>query len=238
MTEPKLKADKDAGNLSESAKTHCMDIFISHQYGRQEDVNNKFIEKGLAVEEDAITLYSRVTKKFYKKNDQRLFNDYIQGEPDIFQGESIEKADVVKDIKSSWSIFTFLRTYGKKINPLYEWQGVGYSWLTGAKEASVAYCLVNTPLPLIEAEKRKLWYQLGQPSETDKNYQEACEALEKSLTYDDIPLQQRVLEYTIEIKEESIGQIIPKVTKAREYLVSLQEELLKTGRFQDLKLTA
>lgn len=226
MTEPKLKADKDAGNLSESAKTHCMDIFIRQQYGRQDDIENRFVEKGLAVEEDSITLYSRVSKTFFKKNDKRLFNDFIQGEPDIFTGDTIETATSVKDIKSSWDIFTFYRTFGKKLNPLYEWQTKGYAFLTGAKNVSVAYCLVDTPEPLIEAEKRRMWYKLGQPNEDNELFQDACRVIERSMKYDDIPMNERILEYPVPVDPSEFELIKNKVIKAREYLVKLQNDLI------------
>lgn len=227
MVDPKSKAAKDAGELSESAKTHCMDIFISQQYGRKTDIQNKYVKKGLAVEEDAITLYSRVSKTFYKKNDKRLFNEYIQGEPDIYLGPEIENATHIKDVKSSWDIFTFFRTYCKDLSNLYEWQGKGYAWLTGAENASIAYCLVNTPPPLMEAEKRKMWYALGQPENDDENYMDACRVIERSMIYDDIPMHNRILEYDIDLSGDWKDQIILKVRQARGYLCRLQAELVK-----------
>lgn len=226
MTEPRSKAAKDAGELSESAKTHCMDIFISQQYGRQTDIHNKFIKKGFAVEEDAITLYSRVSKTLYKKNDKRLFNDYIQGEPDIYLGPVIEKSTHVKDIKSSWDIFTFFRTYNKELKSIYEWQGKGYAWLTSAENASIAYCLVNTPEPIIDSEKQSIWHKLGRPEHDNENFIDACKVLERSMIYDDIPMKQRVLEYDIDLSGDWQDQIIKKVRQARGYLVSLQCQLV------------
>src|ERR1051326_1890458 len=123
LTEPREKAK--AGQLSESAKTHMMDVYVSNKYGIQDDISNKYVEKGLSCEEDSITLYSRVNKVFFKKNTERLFNDFIQGEPDLFSGESIKTAQKIVDIKSSWSIYTYLRTFTKPVNNMYYWQGQG-----------------------------------------------------------------------------------------------------------------
>src|SRR5687768_9189256 len=102
MTEPKSAADKKAGNLGATAKKHLIEVYVNKVYGRQKDISTKYMEKGLAVEEDSITLYSRITKRMFKKNKERLRNAYIEGEPDIFLGPSIQKAELVVDTKSSW----------------------------------------------------------------------------------------------------------------------------------------
>ncbi len=215
---------KDIVVLSEGAKTHLTDIWISETKRRKADINNKFIEKGLAVEEDAITLYSRIKKQFFKKNETHLFNAFIKGTPDIFTGETIGSAIRIHDVKSSWSANTFYRTFIKKINELYYWQGVGYMWLTGALFFDLAYCLVNTPEPLIEAEKRSLWYKLGQPSDDNENWINAQAAIERNMRFDDIPMRERMLEYTIERNEADIELLTKKITAAREYLNWLDAE--------------
>ncbi len=52
MTEPQAKADKDAGNLSKTAKTHLLEIYIAEKYGRRKDVQTKQMKKGIQVEDD------------------------------------------------------------------------------------------------------------------------------------------------------------------------------------------
>ena len=217
MTEPKSKAAKEAGDLSETAKTHLIDIFVSAKYGRQSDITNKYVEKGLGVEDDSITLYSRVTKTFYKKNEERLTNDFITGLPDLYEGESIDKANLVIDIKSSWDIFTFFRTQAKDVNDLYYWQMLSYMALTGAKKAKLAYCLINTPDPLLMDEKRKLVWKMG-VLDTDPLYIEACEKLDLLHTYDDIPINERLYEIEIERDDDAIMAMYAKVAKARDWM--------------------
>lgn len=55
MTEP-----RSGNGLSETTKTHLVDLYVANKYGRNTDTFNKYVQKGLAVEEDSITLYSRV----------------------------------------------------------------------------------------------------------------------------------------------------------------------------------
>lgn len=226
MTEPKSKSDKDAGNLSEGAKTHLIDIYVSNKYGRQSDVQNKYITKGLLVEEESITLYSRYKKQYFKKNERHLSNDFIKGTPDLFTGLEISEADTIIDVKSSWDIFTFFRVKTKSINSLYWWQLQGYMALTGARSATLAYCLVNIPDVLIADEKRKLMWKMGCATDESPEFKEACEELDKLLRYDDIPLNEKVIEFNVERDDDAIESLYSKIEKARNYLNSIDMPVL------------
>lgn len=220
MVEPKAKSE----TLSETTKTHLIDKFVSYKYGRQTDISNKYIAKGLEVEEDSLTLYTRFKKIYDKpsrKNEQWLKNEFICGTPDLFYGESIDKAYHVVDLKSSWDIFTFFRTKSKKLNPMYYWQLQGYMALTGAKQATLAYCLIDTPDAMINDEKRKLLWKMGVTTEENADYQEACIEIEKLCLYSDIPLEERVLETIIERDDEKIKQLYTRIEQCREYLKTL-----------------
>jgi hypothetical protein len=225
MTNPKDKADKEAGNLSETAKSHLVDVYIRFKYNRKSDFSNKYVEKGLMVEEDSITLYSLLKKNFFKKNEQHLKNKYIQGTPDIFEGESIETADVIIDIKSSWDIFTFFKNFGKPIDTDYYWQLQGYMALTGAKKAQLAYCLIDTPETLINDEKRKLMYKMNAVTDQNTDYIKACEELELNMKFGDIPMKNRLIEFEVPRNEEDIVRIYSKVKKCREFLTKLEQQL-------------
>lgn len=218
MTEPQAKADKDAGNLSESAKTHLIDCYVAAKYGRHTDIRSKYIDKGNQVEEDSITLYSLFTNRFYKKNEERIDNEYISGCPDLFEGIDIRRADIILDIKSSWDIFTFFRVLTKKVNPIYYWQGQAYLWLTGAQKFKLVYCLVNTPEALIQDEERKLFYQMNAVTTDNPLYIDACGKLRELAIYDDINMSERVLPFEFERDIDDIDRMRQKVEKGRAYL--------------------
>ena len=232
MVEPKSKADKDAGNLSEGAKTHLIDVYVSTKYGRQTDIQNRYVNKGLMVEEDSITLYSRLKKTFFLKNEEHLKNAFIKGTPDLFTGKDIHHAEAIIDVKSSWDIFTFFRTHTKDVNSLYWWQLQGYMALTGAASANLAYCLINTPEMLVNDEKRKLMYKMGCATSESDDFIRACEELEKAMIYDDIPLHERLIEFQIERDEAAIQSIYKKVQKGREYLNLLEGQLVPNTELQ------
>lgn len=225
MTNPVNKSDKETGNLSEGAKAHLIDVYISNKFGRQTDISNKYIEKGLMVEEDSITLFSRVKKTFFQKNEIHLHNEFIKGTPDLYTGLEISAAESIIDLKSSWDIYTFFRVLSKDINSIYYWQLQGYMALTGAKKALLAYCLINTPEPMIEEEKRRLFYKMNVVTTESPVYVEACKELEKAMIYDDIPIHQRLIEFEVKRNVEDINRIYKKVEKARIFLNEFEMKL-------------
>jgi hypothetical protein len=214
MTEPRSKSEA----ISETTKTHLIDVYVSEVYGRKTEIFNKYISKGNQVEEDSITLFSRVNKEFFTKNEKHLSNDYIKGTPDLFQGASIDNADKIIDIKSSWDIFTYFRTRGKDMNKMYYWQLMGYIALTGAQSATLAYCLVDTPDTLLNDEKRKLHWKMGLIDDNHPDFIEACEEIDKLGKYNDIQLKDRVYTINVERNESDINRIYQRVMEAREWM--------------------
>lgn len=216
MTEPRGKSEI----LSETCKTHLIDVFVSARYGRNTDISNKFTAKGMMVEEDSLTLYSLYKHILYIKNKDRFENAFISGTPDIIEPH------VVTDIKSSWDIFTFFRAaQPERLNKNYYWQLQGYMALTGASKAVLAYCLVDTPTVLINDEKRKLMWKMNVISDTDENYSEACREIDKLSIYDDIPMSERVIEILIDRNDADIQRMYSRVNDCRAYM---NEFLFKT----------
>jgi hypothetical protein len=183
---------RDHPELPVGVRKHLWDIYISKRYGRREDIENKFLDKGHEREEDSITLYSRVTKTFFSKNDQRLSNDYITGEPDLWIGRDNDKnmwnilrALKITDTKTSWSMNTWGRAQQEPLDDDWEWQMHGYMWLTGAEEADVALCLVNGTAMAIMNEKRIASYRYpGIDVDQDPGYKKKCRQIELNHIFD------------------------------------------------------
>jgi hypothetical protein len=223
MTEPKEKAAKDAGELSKTAKSHLKKVYAKEKYGREQDIITKQMQKGTEVEEESITLLSRVLKKMLYKNDQRLNNKYITGLPDIYEGESIHSAEEITDIKSSYDLFTFLPNIGEPLDRDYYYQLQGYMALSGAKRACIAYCLVDTPEHLIDSEKWKLFKAMDVISEESPEFIKEAQKIEKGMRFGDIPKEERVLLFPVERDETAIAKIYEKVAKAREFLAEFEQ---------------
>ena len=150
MAEPKLKADKEAGNLSEGAKTALNKLAKEIVYDYRAELNTKPIKKGLQCEQDSIDLFNRVFFTFHEKNETRISNELMTGECDILAD------DVIIDIKSSYSLDTFPATADDGENDQYYWQAVMYMYLYDKPRYEVAYCMVDTPEELCQYEQTDL----------------------------------------------------------------------------------
>lgn len=214
MTESRTKEA-----IGETAKAHLLQCWIEETYGRRKDISNKYIEKGIAQEEESITLYSLVTKKFHKKNTETISNDFFVGTPDLYDGASVMEAELIIDIKTSWDIFTFFQVLQKPVNKNYYWQLQAYMDLTGASRAKLVYCLVDTPINLIEDEKRKLaWAMNVIDPEASPEYQTKCQQIEKNMMFGDIPKQDRYIAFEFERNQADIDKAHERVLECRDFL--------------------
>jgi len=215
MTDSRSKSDL----FSETCKKHLLECWVSVRYGRTRSFSNKYLEKGTLAEEDSIDLYSMVKGKYYEKNKEQIENDFFVGMPDLFEGESILKSDLIIDLKTSWDIFTFYEVMLKPINKMYYWQLQAYMDMTGAQTSRLCYCLVNTPFTLVEDEKRKLkWAMQVIDEDINEAYQLGCKEIEKNSYFDDIPMEQRYIEFTVERNQEDIDRAHEKVIDCRGFL--------------------
>lgn len=202
---------KSGTGLSETTKAELLDIWIAEHWGRTKADTNKYIEKGLSAEEDGITLYSRATKTFYKKNIETFENEFIIGTPDVIHDS------IVRDIKCSWSMHTFFANFHKPINKAYKFQLNGY-WdlIPGCEAGKLVYVLINTPDTLIEQEKSKLRYKMGLiDAEANGVYVMAAEEIDKNSIFDDMPIEKRWIEFDIpKIKmQEDVYDRVPSWRK-------------------------
>lgn len=223
------------------------------KYSRRPQIKSKYIEKGHACEEDAITLLSRVKGTFFKKNEERIENAFLSGEPDLYIGESIRTALEGYDTKCSWDLDTFPFP-GDDLPPEYEFQNHGYMALTGARKWTTAYCLVNATAGLIMAEKYDLMRKLGDVPDNHPAYIKGCIEIEKNLIYDlgqfqkdnphfdlhsefweyDIPKEERVIQFTVHRDDNVIDKIYERVKLVRKELIRLSGRAIAKEAFETL----
>jgi len=238
MTDARTKS-----GLSETCKSALLEIYIQQKYKRYKDISNKYIEKGVAVENDSIDMWRRERKQIVFKNEQMFTNDYIKGTPDLL----IKDGGVVinvPDIKSSWDIHTFIDSKVNDLSKDYYWQGQAYMWLTGASTATFCFVLVNAPLQMIDDEKYRLARRMNliDPQGNDE-FIKKSQRIEKNMIYDmptflaenphanlesdlanweyDIPVQDRIHEKVVEFDEAAIAKLQERVPMWREYLNTL-----------------
>lgn len=227
------------GNFTETAKKACVKILAAQGFDRHDELKSKYLVKGKQVEEDSLTLYTSVVKEFFRKNTTRHSNAFITGEYDTDDGKKV--IEHITDIKSSYSLPTFLENAIKDVKHTNYWQGQGYMMLTGAKRYTVANCLVNSPAHLIVKEKYNKSFEPGMLDDDGNEspeYVETCKLIERNHIFDikkfkkvnpgfewhstefdfDIPEELRVIRFDFERNEYDIAKIEATVKMVRDYL--------------------
>jgi hypothetical protein len=138
--------NKPEFDLSEGAKTYVRQLVKMQVYNYKIEIENKQLNKGIECEQEAIDLYNKVFWTKYKKNTNRIFGDYLQGECDVDAPEKIQ------DYKVSWTKETFPALPDEIDVGGYEWQGRGYMKLYNKPKFELVYCLVETPDHLLDWE--------------------------------------------------------------------------------------
>lgn len=194
MTNPTNKSEV----LSVGAKTYLKKLAREHVYGFVEFVSNKYMEKGVEVEQDSIDLYNRVNFTSHEKNAKRVTTDLLTGECDI------EASDRIIDIKSSWSLATFPVLPEDCHSSEYEWQGRGYMMLYNKPMFELAYCMIPTPDHLIGKFDQLDLHQVSK-----------------------IPEHMRITSKLYERDEAKEQAIVTKIKAAQEYFADIVEQIKK-----------
>lgn len=221
FTEPKAKADKEAGLLSATAKTHLKQVYIRHKYDRDKDIETKAMRKGLECEPDSIFMLSKHEGQLYEKNEERFSNQWITGLPDIVTQDSII------DVKTCQDIWTFHDKVGEPLPDLYYAQIQAYLWLTNRSKGQIAYCLTDATPQMVMDEQLYAFRKGQYVTELSPDYLQKCEEIEKAMTYQDIPLSEKIWVVNVELDQEFIEKIPQKVEKARQYLEEYDQKFTK-----------
>jgi len=240
MTDARTKS-----GLSETTKSALLEVYVQQKYNRYKEISNKYIEKGLAVENDAIDMWRRHRGEIVFKNEEMFTNEYIKGTPDLLIKDDETGLVVnVPDIKSSWDIHTFMDAKTSDISKDYYWQGQAYCWLTGAPRATFCYVLVSAPIEMINDEKYRLSRRLNLiDPQGDPVFIKKAKSIERNMIYDmprfmreypdanletprdewafDIPIAERIHEKVVEFDQAAIAKLQERVPMWREYLNTL-----------------
>ena len=140
MVKPRSKSE----TLSETTKSWLKEKVKQEVFSYIPTIENKYMIKGIRCEDTSIALLNEVENEWYEKNTERFYyEDWLSGEPDIIT------SDVIRDVKTSWSLETFpafKEDAEKSIKAAgYEWQLRCYMLLVGRERASIDYCMVSTP---------------------------------------------------------------------------------------------
>jgi len=196
--------------LSATAKRYLDEVLMDVLWRRRKTIISPFLDKGIEVEEQSITLLSEVLDTLLVKNKEKFENKYVRGIPDVVL------PGVVIDIKSAWDLMSFAHV--DDISKIYYWQLQSYMWLTGADIAMLAYVLVDTPMSIIQGEIRRQMYRKGIMGGTTE-YDKLHLKVEHQLKFGDIPDEHRVKIYFLARDNEAIDNLKERIELARGYLI-------------------
>jgi hypothetical protein len=204
MTSSKTKGEQ----LSKTTKSYIQELALENKYGVLKEFSSKYTDKGNEVENESIALTMDVLNLgFIYKNEDHYSNEWIKGTPDVCNDE------VLLDVKSSWDATTFPFFANDVPNKDYYYQLQGYMWLTDKQTSLLCYCLINTPLQIVEDEvRREHWKQYA----IDER-KEIRDFVEAKHNFNHIPKEKKVKVFEIERDEDTINEIKEKVKLCREY---------------------
>ena len=98
-------------------------------------------------------------------------------------------------------------------NKDYYYQLQGYMWLTDKQEALLCYCLVDTPLQIVEDEIRREHWKQNLISESS----DLREFVEDKHMFGHIPIEKRVKTHVVKRDDEVIEAIKTRIEECNEY---------------------
>jgi hypothetical protein len=212
MTNPKTKGE----SLSQTTKTYLQELAVQEVYGIRKEFSSRYTDKGNEVEELSIALCNDVLGLgFIYKNEEHFSNDWITGTPDVNTNE------ILLDVKSSWDATTFPFFDTELKNKDYFYQLQGYLWLTNKTEALLCYCLIDTPLQIVEDEIRREHWKASLIEES----LDLRAFVQAKHTFGHIPKEKRVKTFRIAKDDEVIEAIKTRIEECREYYNELINKL-------------
>jgi hypothetical protein len=208
MTNPKTKGE----TLSQTTKTYLQELAVEEVYNIRKEFSSRYTDKGNEVEELSIALCNDVLNLgFIYKNEEHFSNDWITGTPDVNTNE------ILLDVKSSWdaTTFPFFDTELKNKDYLYQLQG--YMWLTGKEESLLCYCLIDTPLQIVEDEIRREHWKASLIEES----LDLRAFVQAKHTFGHIPKEKRLKTFKIVKDDVIIENIKTRIEECREYYDNL-----------------
>ena len=225
-SEPRSKVAKDNNELSETCKTYLTELYAQFKYGRKQELDNKYINKGKNCEEASLLLLSEVLNQYFEKNEETFQNEWLVGTPDCFEDDG----ETVIDVKTSYSIFSFLANLDGKLESAYELQLQAYMMLTGMIRAKLAYCLVDNTKEEIEWQKQLLMKKTNAKSDESPEFKKEWEKKRLLYEFSDISEEERVLIFNIEKDNSFEDKLKDKITKCRQYLIELEKKHLNFNK--------
>lgn len=164
----------------------------------------------------------------YNIHKERISNEFLTGELDLYLGESVYEATNVTDLKNAEDYVKFLRKVQNGVEPGQREQVATYCLITGATEGFIAHTCVDFPEEDIIEMQMKVVRKLNCISTESHEFLREWPKWERSMRVGHISPRKRVHKIPIELfSETEKQQIYDRVKVCREFLWKFDEERQK-----------
>ncbi len=235
----RLYAKREASKkivLSDSCIEYLMEWYAWETEGmipvNKESMEILSMSKGKKQEAQAAVLLGFVDDVVYKVHKDRISNDFLSGEIDLYLGPSVYEAEVLPDIKNSWDYPTFL----KKINNGTEngqiQQLQGYGDITGSKNLFVANCLVDCTDENIEEVKYRVAKKFGAVTTESPEFLIEWQKWERSMKFNHISPYKRVHKIPVQpFTDFELEKVYQKVETCRTWMAEFHDRYEKKNKY-------
>jgi len=230
-----LRANKDKVVLGDTAISYLMEVYAWETEGMipvsKESMEILSMSKGKKQEAQAGVLLGFIDDIEYKVHKDRIYNDFLSGEIDLYAGESVYKATRLPDIKNSWDYTVFLKKINKGLETGQKEQLQGYGDITGCTDLLIANCLVDCTDENIEEVKWRVSKRFGAATVESPEFLKEWEKWDRSMRFSHIDPYKRVHKIPVEpFTEFERQKVYDRVKYAREWLYNFDEEHQKRNK--------
>lgn len=189
------------------------------------------MSKGKKQEAQAGALLSFVDDVEYKVYKDRISNEYLSGEIDLYLGDDVYNAHTLPDIKNAWDYPGYLKKINNGLENGQEEQLQGYGDITGAKNLFIANCLVDCTEENIEETKWRVLKKFGAATMETPEFIQEWKKWERSMRFEHIDPYKRVHKIPVEpFTEFQRQKVYDKVKICRDWLAEFHERFEKQNK--------
>lgn len=194
----------------------------------KESLETLAMRKGKKQEPVSKSLLETVDGVIYKTHKERIFNEFLSGELDLYLGESVYKAENVTDLKNAEDYVKFLKLIKAGLQDGEREQVAAYCDITGASVGFIARTCVDFPEEDIIEMQIRLVRKMGCISEHSPEFLEEWPKWERSMRVGHLSPSKRVHKIPVELFTDfEKQQIYDRVKVCREFLWKFDEERQK-----------
>ena len=233
LTELEIKeANGNKIILSDTCIEYLMEEYAWRTEGMipvsKESLNLLGMRKGKKVEKESVALLSEVDGIEYKIHKERIFNDYLSGEIDVYLGEHVYAAINITDMKNATDYPTFLKKIHTGLESGQKEQVQGYCDITGASVGYIANALVDCPEEDIIEMQWAVARKMNVATTESPEFLAEWPKWERSMRFGHIPKHQRISKIKIEpFSMFDQQRVYDRVKICREWLANFHEQYQK-----------